>query len=173
LWIVDVVKETVFRRRVAGAVGTWQRKCCGKMVNRWSRPRNKRDGITRTGPMYVWWYRTGPMGAAAPIGLAKMVAHWIGESKSFFWAAPVSRLLERLTDVPRKLKKQNNVREIDVGLKMNVFFGLVWIYPVPFCHWLSSGDESDDWGLRVRTVRWWIYYLHSLLDWSLSLLQDH
>ncbi len=45
LWIVDVVKETVFRRRVGGSVGTWQRKCCGKMVNRWSRPRNKRGGI--------------------------------------------------------------------------------------------------------------------------------
>jgi hypothetical protein len=32
-------------------------------------------------------------------------------------AAPVSRLLERPTDVPLKLKKRNNVREIEVDLK--------------------------------------------------------
>jgi hypothetical protein len=44
------------------------------MVNRWSRPRNKRGGITRTGPMYVWWDRTGTMGSVAPIDLAKMVS---------------------------------------------------------------------------------------------------
>jgi hypothetical protein len=34
-----------------------------------------------------------------------------------FWAAPVSRLLEKLTDVPLKLKNPNNVREIEVVLK--------------------------------------------------------
>ena len=35
----------------------------------------------------------------------------------FLGSTPVSRLLERLTDVPLKLKNRNNVREIDVGLK--------------------------------------------------------
>jgi hypothetical protein len=39
------------------------------------------------------------------------------ETNSFFGAAPVSRLLEKLVDVPLNLKKQNNVREIEVGLK--------------------------------------------------------
>jgi hypothetical protein len=35
----------------------------------------------------------------------------------FFGSVPVSRLLERLTDVPLKLKKRNNVREIEVDFK--------------------------------------------------------
>ncbi len=42
---------------------------------------------------------------------------FLGQANSFFLAAPVSRLLERLTDVPLKLKKRNNVREIEVDLK--------------------------------------------------------
>ena len=66
--------------------------------------------------MYVWWYYTEPMGEAAPIVMDNMVTPWIGEVNSFFWAAPVSRLLERLTDVPLKLKKRNNVHEIEVGV---------------------------------------------------------
>ena len=144
-WIVAVVKKTVLRRRVAGAVGTWQRKCCGKMVNRWSRPRNKRGGITRTGPMYAWWYRTAPMGAAAPIVMANMVARWIGEANSFFWAAPVSRLLERLTDVPLKLKKRNNVREIDVGLK--------WMFSLASCGFIRKRWPS----LPGSTVHSWYH----------------
>jgi len=46
-----------------------------------------------------------------------------------FWSGPVSRLLTNSRTVPRKLKNTKNVREIDIGLEMNVFFGLVWIYP--------------------------------------------
>jgi hypothetical protein len=62
--------------------------------------------------MYVWWYYTTPMGV-----MTNMVPRCIGEINFFFWTAPVSRLLERLTDVPLKLKKRNNVREIKVDLK--------------------------------------------------------
>jgi hypothetical protein len=39
-------------------------------------------------------------------------------------SAPVSRLLERLTDVPLKLKERNNVGEIEVDFKW--MFSLVW-----------------------------------------------
>jgi hypothetical protein len=81
--------------------------------------------ITRIGPMYVWWYRTAPMGVVVPIVRSNMVAPWIGETNSFFWTAPVSRLLERLTDVPLKMKKRNNVREIKVGLK--------WMFSLTSC----------------------------------------
>ncbi len=52
-------------------------------------------------------------------------AQWIGQTNSFFWADPVSRLLERLTDVPLKLKKRNNVREIEVDLK--------WMFSLASC----------------------------------------
>ena len=67
--------------------------------------------------MYAWWYKTAQMGAVDTIDMAKQVVVCIGGANSFFWPAPVSRLFERLTDVPRKLKKVKNVSQIDVGLK--------------------------------------------------------
>jgi len=56
-------------------------------------------------------------GSSCLVGVAKKVVRCIGGANSFFWAAPVSRLFERLTDAPRKLKKVKNVSQIDVGLK--------------------------------------------------------
>jgi hypothetical protein len=54
----------------------------------------------------------------------------LGSPILFFWAAPVSWLLERLTDVPLKLKKRNNAREIEVGLK--------WMFSLTSCGFIHT-----------------------------------
>jgi hypothetical protein len=51
-------------------------------------PPSDPESDPETGPMYAWWFRTGPMGAVAPIDLVKMVAPELVRPNSFFGLLP-------------------------------------------------------------------------------------